>query len=187
MHHTNKLCDIKSFNANKIEEKISNYLINLSDNESFINMTIDELNSDITKKVEPLEKEAKLIKKHIDELNKEIERYIEALGKGKLSIQRLENMISKKESEIKKLQAEYEYLKSQINENMISEYNAEIVKSCLRDLKKTFDLLTPKEKAEALQCIIKDIEVYKDKLVLNIYEIPEFKRGSQKNNIWLRW
>ena len=60
-------------------------------------------------------------------------------------------------------------------------------KKLFAGFQKAFNSLTPKEKVEVLQCIIRDIEVYKDRLVLNVYEMPGFGKGSQKNNIWLRW
>jgi len=44
--------------------------------------------------------------------------------------------------------------------------------------------LTPQEKAEALQCMVQNIEVHSDRLVLNLYEMQNVFAGSQKRSIW---
>lgn len=49
---------------------------------------------------------------------------------------------------------------------------------------KIFNLLTQKEKSEALQCLIKNIEVHSNKLLLNIYELNDFNFSSQKSLHW---
>jgi hypothetical protein len=59
------------------------------------------------------------------------------------------------------------------------------VRQHLKDFRKSFDNLAPNEKTEALQCVLKDIIVHPEKIVLNIYEFPEFKRGSQNRTEWL--
>ena len=50
-----------------------------------------------------------------------------------------------------------------------------------------FHSLTDKEQVETLQCLLKNIIVYPDKLVLNVFEIPEFISGSQKRSTSLPW
>jgi chromosome segregation ATPase len=58
--------------------------------EAYLKMSVAELNRDVKRKLEPLEKEARQIRKRLDEIEGEIRRYVRALGQGKLSIGRLE-------------------------------------------------------------------------------------------------
>ena len=64
------------------------------------------------------------------------------------------------------------------------EYNTDILKKKLKDFKTVFNYLTDKEKSEAIQCMIKDIEVQSDKFVLNLYELKNVNASSQKRSIW---
>lgn len=52
-------------------------------------------------------------------------------------------------------------------------------------LKMASALIALQEHAESLQCLIRDIEIYPDKIVLNIFELPEFEEGSQRRSEWL--
>ena len=66
-----------------------------------------------------------------------------------------------------------------------NDYNADLVKQNLRDFRKVFHALTPTEQAEALQCMLKQITVFPEKLVLDVYELADFARGSQNRASWL--
>jgi len=72
-----------------------------------------------------------------------------------------------------------------MNGEAAQDLNAELVKSTPQDFKKIFQPLTPPEQTEALQCVLKDVALYSDKVVLNIFELPGFKAGSQNRAIWL--
>ncbi len=48
------------------------------------------------------------------------------------------------------------------------------------DFSVAFQGLNPKEKSEALQCLLKTLTVYEDRIVSEIFDLPEFKPGSQK-------
>ena len=80
---------------------------------------------------------------------------------------------------------QYDDLKRRINEEAVRDYNAELVKRNLQDFRKVFLALTRQEQAEALQCLIKDITIYPDKMELNIFEYAEFAPSSQKRKVWL--
>src|SRR5580704_14498481 len=90
MHFDNSVCRVKHINADIIERTVVQKLSDLSQNEAFLKISVEELNGDLKQKTEPLEREASQIKKRLGEIDGEIGRYIKALGQGKLSIERLE-------------------------------------------------------------------------------------------------
>lgn len=59
------------------------------------------------------------------------------------------------------------------------------MKHNLRDFRKVFHALTPPEQTEALQCMLKQITVYPEKLVLDVYELADFSGGSKNRANWL--
>jgi hypothetical protein len=85
----------------------------------------------------------------------------------------------------KALQLRYDDLQQKTNEEAAYDYNAELVKHNLRDFRKVFHALTPLEQTEALQCMLKQITVYPEKLVLDVYELADFSRGSPNRENWL--
>jgi hypothetical protein len=77
-------------------------------------------------------------------------------------------------------------LDSRISDVTFSQYNAELVRKSLLDFASVFSHPTPAEQAEALRCIVKDVTLHKDTLVLNIFELEEFKPpDSQNRTNWL--
>ncbi len=125
------------------------------------------------------------MKKREDEIEAEIDRFVKALGQGRISVGRLEKEIEQREQDRQAVRIQYDEIKQRINEAATENYNAELVREALRDFQAIFHALTPQERAEALQCILRDVVLYPDKLVLNIFELSEFKPGSQKHTEWL--
>jgi chaperonin cofactor prefoldin len=185
MHFNNQACRIKHMNADHVERMVVQQLADLSQNDAYLDMSVEELNRDLTRKLEPLESEARPLRKRIDEIELEIGRYVKALGLGKISVGRLEKEISRLEGDKEALQKQYDELQRRINEEAVRDYNAEVVKRNLQDFRKVFSALAPKEQAEALQCILKDVIAYPDKLALEVFELAEFTPGSQNRNGWL--
>jgi site-specific DNA recombinase len=185
MKYENSVCKIRHVNADDIEKFVIDKLHELSQNENYVEMTIDEANKNLTRRVEPLKQEAELLGKRLNELEAEIDSYVEALGKAKISIERLELKIEQKEGDRKALQAQYDDLKRKINEADVKDYNAELIKKALRDFRKVFKSLAPQEQTQALQYILKNVYVYPDKIALEVFELPEFTLGSPKDSEWL--
>ena len=90
LHFNNSVCQVKHINADTAEHPVVQKLSDLSQNEAFLKISVEELNGDLKRKTEPLEREAGQIKKRLEEIEGEIGRYVKALGQGKLSIERLE-------------------------------------------------------------------------------------------------
>ena len=132
IHFENSICSIKHINADHVEGIVIGKLSELSQNEDYLKMAVEELNRNLKRKVEPLEKEAALIKKRLDEIEHEISRYVKALGQGKLSIGRLETQVSSLEADKKALQIEL--LMRTISESVGDpDYNAELLQRTLKD------------------------------------------------------
>jgi site-specific DNA recombinase len=185
MHFENAVCPIKHINAEQVENTIVQKLVDLSQNDAYLKMSVEELNGDLKRKVEPLEREAGKIKKRLDEIEQESRRYVRALGQGKLSIKQLEAEISALEQDKQALKQQYDELQRQINESAIRDYNAELLQRTLRDFGTTFGALTLQEQSEALQCLLKRVTVHPKKLDIEVFELEEFHPGSQKRTDWL--
>jgi chromosome segregation ATPase len=91
------VCSVKHINADHLERTIIEKLAELSQNEAYLKMTVEELNGDLERKVEPLEREVGRITRRLEEIEQEIGRYVKALGQGTISIERLETEISELE------------------------------------------------------------------------------------------
>jgi site-specific DNA recombinase len=185
MHFDNSVCRVKHINADIVERTVVQKLSDLSQNEAFLKMSVEELNGDLKRKTEPLEREAGQIKRRLEEIEGEIGRYVKALGQGKLSIERLETEISGLEADKHVLQQQFDDLQRKINESAARDYNAELLQRTLRDFRSAFTTLTAPEQSEALQCVLKSVTVHPQKLDLEIFELDEFLPGSQNRKEWL--
>jgi site-specific DNA recombinase len=185
MHFENSVCTIKHLNADQVEQLVIGKLSELSQNQDYLRMSVDELNRDVKRKIEPLEREAAPINKRLEEIEREINRYVRALGQGKLSIGRLEKEISSLEADRNVLRSRHDELRRMINDSVVRDYSAEVLQRTLKDFQSAFAALTPQEKAEALQCVLKTVTVHPGKLDLEVFEMDEFRLGSQNRKDWL--
>ena len=185
MKYNNRACGIKQMNADQAEAVVIENLCELSQNEPALDATIQELNRDLKSKIAPMEREAATLKARLAEVDAEIDRFVQALGKGKISVDRLEKEMSQREVDKKALQLRYDDLQQKINEEAAYDYNATLVKQNLREFRNVFQALTVDEKTEALQCMLKQITVYPERIVLDVYELTDFARGSTNRTKWL--
>ena len=185
MHKSTHMCTIKSLNANDIERVVVQHVMKLCQNSGLVNMTIEELNRDQKEKLKPLEQEAIRLRARLDELEREIDRFIRALGQGTISVKRLEQEMRQREKDREALQVQYDHVQRTMQEQAGRDYDAEVVLQNLQDFQKIYHALAPQEQAEVLRCLVRDIDVYPDKLLLNIFELAELTSGSQKRIDWL--
>ncbi len=185
IHFDSSVCQIKHINADIVERTVVQKLSDLSQNEAFLQISVEELNGDLKRKVEPLEREAGQIEKRLAEIDGEIGRYVKALGQGKLSIERLETEIAGLEADKSALLQQLDDVQRKINESAARDFNAELLQRALRDFRNAFDALTAPERSEALQCVLKTVTVHPQKLDLEIFELQEFLPGSQNRKEWL--
>src|SRR5215470_5912773 len=185
MHFDNSVCSVKHINADTVESMVVQKLSELSQNEAYLKMSVAELNSNLKRKVQPLEKEAGQLKKRLQEIEQEIGRYVKALGQGRLSIARLEAQIRVLDADRKALQAELGGIDRQINESAIRDYNADLLQRTRQDFRTSFTTLTPTEQSEALQCVLKGVTVHPHKVALEVFELEESHPGSLNRKDWL--
>ena len=185
LHVNNAACSVKHVNADQVERVVVQTLSDLAQNDTYIRMSVEALNGDLKRKTEPLTQEAGRIKKRIEEIEREIGRYVKALGQGKLSIGRLEVQIGALEADQLALQKQYVDLEQQINESAARDYDAALLQRTLSDFRAAFSTLTRPEQSEALQCVLKAVTVHPQKLDLEVFELEEFRLGSQKREGWL--
>ena len=119
------------------------------------------------------------------EIDQEIGRYVKALGQGKLSIKRLEAEVANLELDRNSLDSQLVEVERKINERAIRDYNAELLQRTLQNFRMAFTDLTPPEQSEALQCVLKGVTVHPQKLALEVFELEEFRPGSQNCKEWL--
>jgi len=186
MKYNNRVCRIKQLNADRAEATVIEHLHDLSQNQEAVNAAVEDLNRDLRAKVQPLEREAAQTRQRIAELEVEIDRFVQALGKGRISVERLEREMEQRQAHRTTLEDRLRILHQQINEEAAYDYNAEAVRQNLAAFRHSFDALTPDEKHEALQCMLKQINVLPEKLVLEVYELSDFEGGSQKRSEWLQ-
>ena len=99
LHFDNSVCRVKHINADIVEGSVVQKLSDLIQNEAFLTTSVEELNADLKRKTEPLEREAKQIKERLEQIEGEVGRYVKLLGQGKLSIERLEAEIGRLETD----------------------------------------------------------------------------------------
>ncbi len=178
MHHENGICSIKSVNAEQLERLVIADLEELSQNEFLFASATAEFNNQTRNQNEPIEKEMTEVRAQINEVESEMQEFVRALGKARVSFERLEKAIEVGEGEKRQLQARLESLAQKLNEKTVTALNAELVRKSLQDLRACFQSLTLPEQAEVLQCVLKDVILERDKVVLEIFELPEFRSGS---------
>ena len=104
---------------------------------------------------------------------------VKALGKGKISVDRIKKEIVSLESDKQLLLVQLDEIQRKINDESVSGYNSELVRNALNDYCLAFSNLDKKNQALALQCILNDVIIYPEKIVLDIFELPEFGFSSQ--------
>ena len=71
-----------------------------------------------------------------------------------------------RESDKNLLQSRLDEIQSKINREFTTEFDSDLIRRNLQKLKSALENLAPKDKAEALQCILKEITMHPDKIVL---------------------
>lgn len=77
MHFNSAVCTVKHVNADLLEQIVIDKLSELSGNEDYLRTSVEELNRDLKRKAEPLEREAAQVNKRLQEIEQEISRYAE--------------------------------------------------------------------------------------------------------------
>lgn len=179
------VCSIKHVNALKIEDAVIEDISSLADEGSVLEATLSELNKDLTRQSEPLRKEARYVKQAISDIEDQISNYIKALGRAEVSLEFVEQEVQKSKGELEELRQKLTDIEARLAASDTSEFNSELVRRSLLNFSAVFEYLKPPEKVEALQCVLDSVVLEKNRVILNIFELPEFKPGSQNRTKWL--
>jgi hypothetical protein len=69
-------------------------------------------------------------------------------------------------------------LEGKIRSCQFDDYNAKSIRRNLQKFKKAINSLEEQDKPQCLQLILRDVEVYRNRMVLNNFDLPEFAAGS---------
>ncbi len=175
----NQYCNIKSFNADYREKLVIEEIGKISQDTKLIDVTVDDINAALNQNIRPTRNEIKELEKRIRQIDSEVDRLLELYAKGgKLVAEILNQKLESKLNDKKKFESKLIQLNNEIDEQRLKAYDAEIIRSSLSNFTNIFDTLSPDDKAKALRILLRDIHVYEDKIVLNVYELPEFTIGS---------
>jgi hypothetical protein len=85
------------------------------------------------------------------------------------------------------LEKELRQIQERIRIEAAGPVDADLVLRGLAILRVAFSALPPEEQAEALQLLLKEVRIHPEKLVMEVFELPEFvTRGGSKNRSgWL--
>jgi hypothetical protein len=68
MHFSNAVCTVKHINADHLESLVVGKLSELSQNETYLKMSVAEMNGDLQRKVGPFQKEAQQFRNRLKEI-----------------------------------------------------------------------------------------------------------------------
>ena len=74
-------------------------------------------------------------------------------------------------------------LEQEIDQTSLRQFDAQLFKTNIGIFASIFDSLSPQDKSEALQILMKEIEIHKEKIVLHVHKLHEFSLGSENRNI----
>ncbi|MBW2070436.1 MAG: recombinase family protein, partial [Deltaproteobacteria bacterium] len=162
-------CPVGYTNADRLEAQVVDKLKEISAQEDLFANIVQQVNLNLAQATRPYEEEIKQIDKRIKAIQKEIDNFLEAVGQGG------GNVVTLFKKKVEQLQAEQAELTNRKGElamliaNSPSQVNAEIVLEALKDFSHLFETFLPKERAEYLQRIIRDIIVQDSGITINIY------------------
>ena len=160
-------------------------LSDLSRNEAFLKVSVEELNGDLKRKIEPPRAGSRANQETIGRDRRRNRALCQSPWTGKALGRALEAEIGGPETDKHILQQQLDDLQRKINESAARDFNAEILQQTLRNFRSAFAALDPPEQTEALQCVLKSVAVHPQKLEPEIFELEEFLPGSQNRKEWL--
>jgi site-specific DNA recombinase len=179
IHYGNSVCQIKHINAKELETLVIDYLDKLSKNNEYLERSVDRVNQSLKDKVNPLKKELIRYRSRLDEIETEIQNLVMGIAKGITSVDILENYLAKANNEKTGLENKIITIEGKIKSYQFDEFNAKTIRQNLQNFKTAYNSLADEDKPQCLQLILKDLIVYKDRILLNIFDLPEFATGSQ--------
>ncbi len=167
-------CNIKSVNADKIEDFVIYKLKEISKDEKAINKIVERTNKNDELKISPLKKQEK---EKIDELRvvgSKLQNLIDILSE--VGIERFPSVrkeIENLENKKKVLEFDLEGIKLSIQKEEKEKFETKIVLENLKDFSKKIGEISPKDRPQLFQSLIKSISYGLDEVSLDIFYLPE--------------
>jgi len=179
MHRDRKACPSKPLGSREFENAVIEKIKELSQDRSQLEETLKNANLVAQEELKPLREKKKLLEKSRKEKDEEITRLIKAIKTGNLEIESIERELRQLEKEKKSLESEIEKLNIYIRREEGRLIDIDIVQRTYQGFGQVFPNLQPKEQHQFLQLLIKEMAIYKDRVKLSLYEVPEIALSIQ--------
>ena len=163
-------CGISSIGADKLEEFIIEQLSIFSWNREFLEALVNKTKELSQKRIIPLKQEKQQIEARLSSIKSSIDNLIEPAKKTKSQnvteeLNKLEQTKRTLESKILEIQTELSYCSRTI-------YDIDVIESTLKNLSKHIYKLPMELQIRTIQLIIRQVFLFKDKIRLELYELP---------------
>lgn len=179
MHRDKKACPSKPLGSREFENAVIEKVKELSQDRSQLEETLQNANLVAQEELKPLRERKAILEKARKEKEEEITRLIKAIKTGNLEIESIERELKQLEKEKKNLEAQIEELNIYIRREEGKLIDIDIVQRTYQGFNQIFPSLQPKEKHQFLQLLIKEMAIYRDRVSLSLYEIPELALSIQ--------
>jgi len=167
-------CNIKSVNADKVENFILNKLKEVSQSGNAINTLVRKVNKEEEERLPPLKQQEMKLGKEIKNVDRKIHNLINFLSEGEvkkfLSIKKeLENLENKK----KVLEFDLEGVRLAIQKEGQEKFEAKIVLDTLKDFTEKINQIESADRPHLFQYLIKSISYGKKEIGVDIFYLPK--------------
>lgn len=107
------------------------------------------------------------------------------MGKGTIPVELLEEALKDRLQEKKDLENKRFSVRQKTQARQLKEFDFELIRKNLQNFQKVFEGLDDNVKPQCLRLILQDVIVHEDKVILNVFDLPEFVGGSKNRQIWL--
>ncbi len=173
MHRNRKACSSKPLSAREFEGVIVKKIRELSRDKNLLKVTIENANQNTRKELEPIKKKQRDLENRSLKLQDEIKRLIKAIRIGDSEIEAVEFELKDLEQRKKNLEKEIQQLRIYIQRESSKLIDLDIVQRTYQGFGQVYDNLSPKEKRQFLQLLIKEIVCYPNKIKARLFEVPE--------------
>ena len=182
MHRYKRACLSKPLSAREFENAVITKINDLSRDRNQLKETLNNANLVARKELIPLREKKAILEKSRDEKDREINRLIKAIKSGSLEIESIERELRLLEKDKKSLEARIENLDIFIRREENKLIDIDIVQRTYQGFNQFFPSLQPKEQHIFLELLIKEMAIYKDRVKMSLYEVPEIAFSIQNSH-----
>ena len=182
MHRDKEACPSKPLSAREFENVVIEKIKELSQDRGQLEATLQNANLIAQEELKPLKEREALLEKTKRDKEEEIERLIKAIKTGSLEIESIERELRQLEKEKRALEGEIEGLNIYIRREESKLIDLDTVHRTYQGVRQFFPSLQPKEQHQFLQLLIKEMAIYKDRVKVSLYEVPEIALSIQNSH-----